>query len=140
SVDLHWRLSGKGVAFPLQLAEIWPKLEKVTVAGRTVLTLAHDDLALFLAAHGTKEGWRSLIWVCDFAEVLSKYEGVDWMEVLRHAQRLHSSRSLLLAIFLAADLLGAKAPLQLIDKARNNSRVRALAKDAKFKMLHPGTE
>ena len=27
------------------------------------------DLALFLAAHGTKKGWRSLIWVCDFAEL-----------------------------------------------------------------------
>src|SRR5262249_29670813 len=61
-------------------------------------------------------------------------------EVLDRAQRLHSSRSLLLAIFLASDLLGAKAPLQLIDKARNNSSVRALAKNAKLKMLHPGTE
>ena len=110
SVDLHWRLSSKGVAFPLQLAEIWSKLEKVTIAGRTVLTLAHDDLALFLAAHGTKEGWRSLIWVCDFAEFLRKYQDIDWVAVLDRAQRSHSSRPLLLAIFLASDLLGAKAP------------------------------
>src|SRR5262249_31296864 len=81
-VDLHWRLSSKGVAFPLQLAEIWSRLEQVTIAGRTVLTLAQDDLALFSAAHGTKEGWRSLIWVCDFAELLRKYQDIDWVAVL----------------------------------------------------------
>ena len=62
-VDLHWQLSSKGVAFPVQSAEVWSKLRQVTIAGRTVLTLADDDLVLFLAAHGTKEGWRRLIWV-----------------------------------------------------------------------------
>ena len=117
SVDLHWRLSSKGVAFPLQSAEIWPRLEKVTIAGRTVPTLAHDDLALFLAAHGTKEGWRSLIWVCDFAELLRKYQDIDWVAVLDRAQRSHSSRPLLLAIVLASTLLDAPAPVALIDRS-----------------------
>ena len=28
SIDLHWRLFSKGVAFPLQLAEIWPQTRK----------------------------------------------------------------------------------------------------------------
>ena len=140
SVDLHWRLSSKGVAFPLQLAEVWSKLEKITIAGRTVLTLAHDDLALFLAVHGTKERWRSLFWVCDFAEFLRKYHDINWLAVLDRARRSRSSQPLLLAIFLASDLLGAEAPLQLIDKARSDSSVRALAQDAKFRMLHAGTE
>jgi hypothetical protein len=135
SVDLHWRLSSKGVAFPLQSAEIWPGLEKVTIAGRTVLTLAHDDLALFLAAHGTKEGWRSLIWVCDFAELLRNYQDIDWVAVLDRAQRSHSSRQLLLAIALASTLLDAPAPAALIDRAWKNSAVRTLAEQAKLRML-----
>ena len=123
------------MAFPLQLAEIWPRLEKVTIAGRTVLTLAHDDLALFLAAHGTKEGWRSLIWVCDFAELLRKYQDIDWVAVLDRAQRSHSSRPLLLAIALASTLLDAPAPAALIDRAWKNSALRALAEEAKLRML-----
>ena len=135
SVDLHWQLSSKGVAFPLQLAEIWPRLEKVVIAGRTVLTLAHDDLALFLAAHGTKEGWRSLIWVCDFAELLRKYQDIDWVAVLDRAQRSHSSRALLLAIDLASTLLDAPAPAALIDRTCKNSAIRALAEEAKLRML-----
>jgi hypothetical protein len=135
SVDLHWRLSGKGLAFPLQIAEIWSRLKKVTIGGRTIQTLGNDDLALFLAAHGTKEGWRSLIWVCDFAEFLRKYQNIDWVTLLDRAQRSHSSRPLLLAIALASALLDAPAPAPLIDRAWKNSAVRALAEEAKLRML-----
>jgi Uncharacterised nucleotidyltransferase len=135
SVDLHWQLSSKGVAFPLKLPKIWPRLVELTIAGRTVLTLAHDDLALFLAAHGTKEGWRSLIWVCDFAELLRKCHDIDWLEVFDRAHRSHSSRSLLLAINLASTLLDAPTPADLIVKARANSAVRALAEKAQLRLL-----
>jgi hypothetical protein len=135
SVDLHWRLSSKGMAFPLQSAEIWPRLEKVTISGRTVLTLAHDDLALFLAAHGTKEGWRSLIWVCDFAELLRSYQDIDWLAIFDRAQRSHASRPLLLAVALASTLLDAPAPMALLDRARKDSAVRRLVEEAKLRML-----
>jgi hypothetical protein len=134
SVDLHWQLSSKGLTFPLQSAKIWPRLENVTIAGRTIQTLAHDDLALFLAAHGTKEGWRSLIWVCDFAELLRKYQDIDWAAVLDRAQRSHSSRPLLLAIALTSTLLDAPAPAALIDRASKNSAVRALAEEARLRI------
>ena len=101
SVDLHWRLSSRGVAFPLQSTEIWPRLENVTLAGRTVPTLAHDDLALLLAAHGTKEGWRSLIWVCDFAEILRKYQDIDWGALFERPNEAHASWVLCWHRFLA---------------------------------------
>src|SRR5262249_26288005 len=101
----------------------------------TVLTLARDDLALFLAAHGTKERWKSLVWVCDFAELLHKYQDIDWVAVLDHAQRFHSSRALLLAIDLASTLLDAPAPPALIDRTFKNPAVQALAEETKLRML-----
>src|SRR5262249_3601818 len=100
-VDLHWRLTSKGMAFPIQSAELWLKLSQVTIAGKTIPTLAHDDLALFLAAHGTKSGWQNLIWVCDFAELLHKYQDLDWIAAFKRAQIARCSRSVLLACFLA---------------------------------------
>jgi Uncharacterised nucleotidyltransferase len=135
SVDLHWQLSSKGMAFPIRSAELWPKLSQVTIAGRTIPTLAHDDLALLLAAHGTKEGWRSLIWVCDFAELLRTCDDINWLGVLERAQRAHYCRSLLLANVLAYTLLDAPAPLELVNKARNNSAVQGLAKKVQLRML-----
>src|SRR5262249_31249111 len=94
SVDLHWQLSSNGVTFPFDTAEIWSRLEQVTIAGRAIPTLAQDHLALFLAAHGTKEGWRDLIWVCDFAELLRNCGDIDWESLLNQAERAHCSRSL----------------------------------------------
>jgi hypothetical protein len=140
SIDLHWRLSskiGKGVAFPIPPAEIWSNLRRVTVAGRTVLTLANDDLALFLTVHGTKEGWRSLVWVCDFAEFLRKHQDVDWIAVFERAQRAHCCRPLLLGILLAYTLLGARVPSELLKKSLNDPAVRALAQKIQIRMLRP---
>jgi hypothetical protein len=134
-VDLHWQFSQDGVVFPLRAAEVWPRLIEETIAGRTVPSLAHDDLAMFLAAHGTKEGWRRLLWLCDFAEFLHRYQDLDWIAILERAARSHSSRQLLLAIELAATMLDAPAPAQLLEKARNNSAVQSLARRAREGML-----
>jgi hypothetical protein len=135
SVDLHWRLSAKGEAFPLKSNEIWPGLKQAIVCGRPIPTLANDDLALFLAAHGTKEGWRSLKWVCDFAEVLRNYRDIDWMAVFGRAERSNCLRSLQLAMVLASTLLEAPAPSELIEEASANSAVLLLVEKAKLRML-----
>src|SRR5262249_5564554 len=141
-VDLHWRLSSKGVEFPLYSEDVWPRLGQVTIAGRTVPTLAQDQLALFLAGHGTKEGWRKLIWLCDFAEFLRNCHDINVPALLDRAHRSHCSRPLLLAILLAVTLLDAPAPVELVHQARNNSAVRSLAEKAQIRMLrtYPPTE
>ena len=134
-VDLHWQFSQDGVVFPLRAAEVWPRLIGETIAGRTVPSLAHDDLALFLAAHGTKEGWRRMLWLCDFAEFLRRYQDLDWIAILERAARSHSSRQLLLAIELAATMLDAPAPAELLNQARSSSAVQSLARRAREGML-----
>src|SRR5262249_41281656 len=125
-VDLHWLLSRKSVALPLQIADVWSKLRQVAIAGRMVSTLSHDDLVLFLATHGTKEGWSRLLWVCDFAQLLRTSKDMDWGELLERARRSRSSGPLLLATVLASTLLHSPAPAELLHKARNNSAVHAL--------------
>jgi hypothetical protein len=138
SVDLHWRLASKGEAFLVRSEDVWSRLEQVAICGRMVPSLAHDDLTLLLAAHGTKEGWRFLKWVCDFAEILRKCRNIDWVTVLARAERSYCSRPLQLAMFLASTLLDAPAPQQLIDKAQENPAVRALAEKARGRLLCSG--
>jgi hypothetical protein len=123
-VDLHWRLSNKGTTLPLRAAQIWRKLEQVTIAGRPVPTFGRDDLVLFLAAHGTKEGWKNLIWVCDFAELLRNCPDIDWSALVRQARRSRFSRALLVTILLANRLLDAPVPLDLLNRAANDTAVR----------------
>jgi hypothetical protein len=133
-VDLHWRLASKNIALPIDSNAAWGRLRELTVAGRTIPTLAPEDLAPFLAAHGTMHGWGSLIWVCDFAELLRKHRDIDWHAIFERAQRARSSRPLLLAILLASTLLDAPAPAELLTKAQVNSTVTALASRAQLEM------
>jgi hypothetical protein len=140
SVDLHWRLSAKGEPFPLQPAKIWSRLGEVKIIGRRVPTLALDDLALFLAGHGTKEGWRYLSWICDFAEFLRKYQNTDWVSVRGRAQDSNCLRSLQLAIVLASTLLHAPAPAELLEEARKNRAIHHLTERIKLRLLRPVTE
>ena len=139
-VDLHWRLASKSVALPMQSAAVWGRLRNVTIVGRTVPTLALEDLALLLAAHGTMHGWESLVWLCDFAELVRQHQGIDWRKIFDRAQQARSSRPLLLANFLAFTLLDAPAPAELVDKARSNRAVRALAEKSELAMLRPPSE
>jgi hypothetical protein len=90
---------------------------------------------LYLAAHGAKDGWRRLIWVIDFAQLLRRCRDMDWVKILERAQRSYSSRALLLAIDLASTLLDAPAPANLIDKARANSAVQALSEKVRLRMF-----
>ena len=139
-VDLHWRLASKSVALPMQSAAVWGRLRNVTIVGRTVPTLALEDLALLLAAHGTMHGWESLVWLCDFAELVRQHQGIDWRAIFDRAQQARSSRPLLLATFLAFTLLDAPVPAELVDKARSNRAVRALAEKTQLAMLRPTSE
>jgi Uncharacterised nucleotidyltransferase len=134
-IDLHWQFSQDGVVFPLRATEVWPRLIEETLVGRTVPGLAHDDLALLLAAHGTKEGWRRLQWLCDFAEFLRRHQDLDWTAILERTARSHSSRQLLLAVELAATMLDAPAPAELLEQAHDSRAVQSLARRAREGML-----
>jgi hypothetical protein len=139
-VDLHWELSSKGVVFPLKADEIWASLGHVTIAERAVPTLSDNHLALFLAAHGAKEGWARLVWVSDYARLVQTYEKIDWGELLERAERSYCSRSFLLAILLASTLLAAPAPAQLVEKARESRALRALMRQSLLRMLGTASE
>src|SRR5262249_47018433 len=110
TVDLHWRFSSAGIPFALDATEIWNRLAYVSLCGQPVPTLAVDDLALLLAAHGAKDGWTRLKWLCDFAVFISGNQNIDWEVIMGRAQHAHASRAVRLAVLLASDLLGAPTP------------------------------
>ncbi|MDI1264832.1 MAG: nucleotidyltransferase family protein, partial [bacterium] len=77
-IDLHWAFSGIHVPFPLTPAEVWADLDQVSIGHRALPTVSGANLALLLAGHGTKEAWRCLGWVEDFALLLDRHTDLDW--------------------------------------------------------------
>ena len=122
AIDLHWDFTASHIPFPISPAEIWSNLEEVDIGSRKVPTLGKNDLALFLAGHGAKEGWRCLSWVSDFAMFIEKHPGLDWDHFLVQAQRRGCGQSVLVGCQLAAQMLGARVKIDLNKFAGNKER------------------
>lgn len=126
-LDLHWTFSGSFLPFPLRDREIWDRLTSVAVAGVDVPTLAPADTVLLLAGHGTKEGWRSLMWLRDFAFAVERWRDLDWADIHRRAGRNGCGDSVLLACTLAEQVLATPVPTALAQAVAASPRVAALA-------------
>jgi hypothetical protein len=125
-LDLHWTFSGSFLPFPLRDDEIWDRLTSVPVAGVDVPTLAPADTVLLLAGHGTKEGWRSLMWLRDFAFAVERWRDLDWAAIHRRACCNGCGDSVLLACALAEQVLDSPVPPALAQAIANSDRVAAL--------------
>lgn len=126
-VDLHWGFAGRHLPFPLAVDDVWPHLRNVRVVGTDVPTLAEPNLALLLAGHGTKEAWRCLMWVGDFATLVVRAPTIDWPDVYERARRQGCANAVLLGCAMASRLLDVSAPPALAGILAGSDRVRKLA-------------
>jgi hypothetical protein len=139
AVDLHWDFVGSGECFPISTSEIWSTLGSVSIAGRDIPTLGSSELAIFLAGHGTKEGWRSLGWITDFGEFLRQSPDLDWEILYRRARQHQCGRSILLATSLAAALLGVRITPALADLMMQDPGLRPLTEKVLKRVLEGAT-
>jgi hypothetical protein len=137
AIDLHWDFTSKSVPFPLQTSEIWNALSSVPIADRSVPVFGREQLAIFLAGHGAKEGWRSLVWVCDFAAFHQKQPDLNWNGLWERLNQKNRGRPILLGLCLAAELLGITVDTKLLRQARRDPKVLKLAELAIARMIHP---
>ena len=126
-LELHWRLTGRHFSFPLELDELWSRLEPVALAGLTVQTLGAEDLLLYLCMHGSRHGWERLSWICDIAELLRVRRDMCWERVMERAARLGCERMLGLGLLLAKNLLGAELPKAAEQSILRDTELPALA-------------
>jgi hypothetical protein len=81
-VELHWKI------LPLPEETIWAALADYDAPGGMVRTLSPVLYLLYLCAHLSGHGWRSLHWLADTAAFLEKFvEQLDAEEFIRHCEQ-----------------------------------------------------
>jgi hypothetical protein len=108
-VELHWAITSASFPFPLDPAPLWTRAETICLLGKSVRSLAPEDLLLILCVHGSKHHWSRLAWICDVAAVLDT-SSIDWDCLIQQAHQLGAMRMLALGLRLAHDLLGVNVP------------------------------
>jgi hypothetical protein len=135
TIDLHWQLMPNFFAVPFDLEQIWSTRQAYSVEGVEVHSLNPQDLLLYLCAHGSKELWRYLIWVCDVAEVVRIYPNLPWLDLWSRSKVLGIERMFLLGLALAHDLLDLPLPLPLQEQVLSHIAVKDLVQTFKRRMF-----
>ena len=136
-VEVHWQIVPTYFAFPLDFEYLWERLElPVSLVGKTTYSIPPEDLILILCVHGFSHLWAFWGWICDVAELIRTYQGLDWKRVMKQADKLGGERMLFLGLLLAADLLGAVIPKEIMQRIGTDPTVESLAIQARKRLFH----
>jgi hypothetical protein len=125
NIDLHWELSPDYYRFGPLGDEVWERAITIPLGDVAIGTLGHEDHLLYLAVHSARHGWAALSQVCDIAHFVGRV-ALDWAIVRERAVRSGCRTMLNLSLLLAAELLAAQVPAEVVQGARADRRARAL--------------
>jgi len=113
-IELHWDLDNpEVVAIPQE--KIWHRVQQVKIQDKIVLVLSPEDTLIYLANNFTKPSNLILKSLCDFTELLKKYNGnMDWNYILASARSWEMEIALYYSLKHAQALLGAPVDVSTI--------------------------
>ncbi len=127
-IELDRGLSPRELPWPFDLEHFARRLTQISLEGKMVPAFSPEDLLLILCLHGAKHCWTRLNWVCDLAELIRVYPGLDWGKVLEEAATQGCSRTLLLGLLLAHNLLETDLPEEVLNKIQAEPVVQSLGR------------
>lgn len=126
-VEVHWRLTPPQLPPLMDFDSLWTRRTTLEINGYPASSFGAEDLLAYLFVHGGKHAWSSLGWLCDVLQLTEGLGEIPWREVADRARHYRCVRMLRLGVLLAAGLLGAQAPPQLLDEAAADPTVRDAA-------------
>lgn len=136
-VELHWKLSGSHFALPLELNQLWERLEEINLGGAQINNLAFPDLFVYLCLHGSRHGWERLGWVCDLHELIGSKRGeeIDWAEINLHAQKHGCEKVVELGLFLVREFFGVKTNFPDWEQIEKSETFKKIARQIRNKIF-----
>jgi hypothetical protein len=101
-VEPHWALSQRVLAIDVDYAGMLARARPIRLGGRTVPSLAPEDLLLALCIHGGKHRWERLSWIRDLAALVYGNHDLDFELSLARAKACGCARLMLVGILVAA--------------------------------------
>lgn len=127
-VEVRWRLDlAGGFRRNLGMDWVWQWRRTAMLAGAEVPNLSPEITLLVLCMHGSKHSWSRLIWICDVAQLLAAFPGLDWTEITQEAKRVGLWRTLALGVLLARRVAGAAVPQAVLHSFESDTTACSLA-------------
>jgi hypothetical protein len=134
-IELHTERTLRHFPVVPYLDEFSQRLVTVELSGRDMRTFCPEDALPVLCIHGSKDFWERISWVADISELVQAHPRLDWDAVGRRTESLRTQRMLHLGLTLAARLLDAPLPREILQSASSDAAVAAVAGEVERRLL-----
>lgn len=134
-VEVHWTIVPNHYSAAMDPDGLWHRLEEATIARRTVLTLAPEDLLVALSIHGFKHRWERLGWIVDVARLLQVRPGMNWAGIRERTRRDGSQRLVRIAVGLAADMFHPAVATEALDALGRDDKASRIVEELRPAVL-----
>lgn len=122
-IEVHWSIVHPDSFYNIEIDGLWQRAHPVEITKCKVFVLAPEDLLMHLCLHACHNqfinGPRALV---DIAETVQRYQpDIDWNLLNRLAIKGNARKSVFLLLFLAADLLNALIPTEILTNLKPES-------------------
>ena len=125
-LELQWNFAPRFYAVGFDVQGLFSRAQNVQLCGRTVRSLAPEDLLLTLCVHAAKHAWIRLHWLRDIAGALET-QRLNWPNVVEHARGLGIARMVGVSLLLAERLLDAQLPRPAQELCASDPKILRLA-------------
>jgi putative nucleotidyltransferase-like protein len=139
-LELQWEIVPAAYCCKINHQQLWSRLDRVRIAGRSVPVPAAEDLLLILCVHGSKHCWERLGWIVDVAEHVKSCPDIQWDRVLDRARSLGYERMMLLGLVLASELLALDLPQSIARLIDSDTSITRLVRDVSHGLFSASDE
>jgi len=126
-LELHWAITPRYFSFDLDTDDLINRLQKIKFLEREILMPSPEDLILILCVNATKEMWERLEWLGGIAQLIKQNERLDWHTLINRAEKLRSSRILLLGLHLAREVFEIELPEKVSALIKKDKVIKKLS-------------
>jgi hypothetical protein len=125
-VEFHTERTFRYHPRPLSVEKLFQRRAYVSFDGHSVPALSVEDELMLICIHGAKHFWTRLMWIADVAALVSRQD-VDWKRASSSAREVGAERMLRLGLQLAADVVGARLPTEIVDEVSSDVAAARMA-------------
>lgn len=133
-VEIHWAFMESFFGFHYEKEDIFRRMQKVSIHGKAIPTLANEDLLIVLCVHGSKHFWKRLIWIYDIGKLIES-QPIDWNLVIDLSRKFGCVRMLTLGLLLAENITKTDLPEKIHLLIKNDKEVASLAEKLKEQLF-----
>jgi hypothetical protein len=139
AIDLHSRLADNEALIP-EIGMSSPTRQVEVGAGALLPTLSRDELAAYLAVHGSSSAWFRLKWAVDFAALVEREHGGSIAALYAKMRAAGAGRAADQALLLIDRLFGTLADEPDLHRVLRRSRPARHLETIAWGMMRCGRE